>query len=337
MKKEYNGLSVLEVRDRIIAREEEYLNTDYGALSFEEKCAYAVEYTSTVHFTIDSDPQKRAQMLEELRPELLRRAERDDPFALYVLGCRYTDLSDISTDTEHEYLLRSMELGYIPAALKLLDIFHSVDKGNDEALDTVDWLRDRITEGSPEKQRFLFYLLTENRDGCKEAAIRLASEGDTEAISALRFCQAEGECIDFYDTALFLAYDHFYRKGTKHLAELIGRRLIRSNGCEFDFERIKEIYIDLMMGKEHDRARLLDLAKVKNDDLDGAETFCRRLISEGKGDGYWRLILVALLSGDRERLLSVLDEMNTPELALNIDRAYIGLCLSLKKEQAPLE
>ena len=324
---EYSGMTARQVADRIIAREEEYLNRDYDSLSFEEKCAYAVEYTSVVHFTIDPDPKKRAEMLSELRPELLRRAERDDPFALYVLGCRYADFSDMSTDAEHKYLLRSMDLGYIPAALKILDIFHPVDKGNDEVLETVDWLRERITS-APEKQQFWYYLLTENSEKCKDIALKLASEGDTDAIESLRFCKVENEGIDFYDTAQFLAFEYFYRKGVKHLAEIIGRRLIRSIGCEFDFERIKEIYIGLMLNKNYDRSKLSALAKVENDDFDGAETFCRRLISEGRSDGYWRLILVALLSGDRERLLSVVEEMNTPELALNIDRACITVALS---------
>ena len=331
-KLEYNGMTAREVADRIIACEEEYLNKDYESLSFEEKCTYAVEYTNTVHFAVAPDPKKRAEMLEELRHELLRRAERDDPFALYVLGCRYADLSDLSTIVEHDFLVRSMKAGYIPAALKILDIFHPVDKGNDEVLETVDWLRERLTEGSPAKQRLLFYLLTENRDGCREVALRLAAEGDTEAISTLRFCKAESECIDFYDTALFWAYDHFYRKGAKHLAEIIGRRLIRSIGCEFDFERIKDIYIDLMMSKDYDHAKLSKLAGVKDEDLDGAERACRELISKGDPSGYWKLILVALMSGDRERLASILDEMNDRELALNIEKAYVVVCLTGKDQ-----
>lgn len=329
---EYSGMTARQVADRMIAREEEYLSRDYDSLSFEEKCTYAVEYTSTVHFTIDPDPKKRADMLDGLRPELLCRAEKDDPFALYILGCRYVDLSDIATVVEHDYLLRSTKLGYVPAAFKLLEFFHSVDKRNDEAMELIDWLGEKITDESPAKQRFLYYLLTENREMCKDVAVKLASEGDTEAIDALRFCLADDGCIDFYDTALFLTCEHFYRKGAKHLAEWIGRRLIRSMGCEFDFERIKGIYIDLMLNSDYDRAKLSAFAGAETGDLDAAESVCRRLISDGETCGYWRLILVALLSGDRARLESVFDEMNDKELALNIDKAYIAVRLSGKDD-----
>jgi hypothetical protein len=224
-----------------------------------------------------------------------------------------------------------MDLGYIPAALKILDIFHPVDKVNDEVLETVDWLRERITS-APEKQQFWYYLLTENSEKCKDIALKLASEGDTDAIESLRFCKVENEGIDFYDTAQFLAFEHFYRKGAKHLAEIIGRRLIRSIGCEFDFERIKGIYIDLMLNSNYDRAKLSAFAGAETGDLDAAESVCRQLISDGETCGYWRLILVALLSGDRARLESVFDEMNDKELALNIDKAYIAVRLSGKDD-----
>ena len=96
----FKQMNAEEVASGIIAAEVAYLHTDYESLSFEERCGYALEYSPILHPILAPAADRRAAMLEELRPELLLRAEKEDGFALYVLGSFGADLSVPASDDE---------------------------------------------------------------------------------------------------------------------------------------------------------------------------------------------------------------------------------------------
>ena len=108
-----NEKSAYEVAQNRIQREEAFINTDYEKLSFEEKCRYALDYS------VSPDSKRRETLLKALRPELLRRAQKEDPFALYVLGSEKYGVP--ASDVERRFLERSMRSGYVPAAVDLLN------------------------------------------------------------------------------------------------------------------------------------------------------------------------------------------------------------------------
>ena len=79
----------------------------------------------------------------------------------------------------------------------------------------------------------------------------------------------------------------------------------------------------------YNRKQLLTIAGVSHDEtsenLYDAERVCRQLIKDGKEANYWRLILIALLSGNRKKLEVACDEACKPHnglLSVNISKAY---------------
>ena len=84
-----------------------------------------------------------------------------------------------------------------------------------------------------------------------------------------------------------------------------------------------------MINYPYDRDQLITIAGVPhtedNIDLYEAERGCRLLIKDGKEANYWRLILIALLSGDRNKVEATCDEACKPHdglLSVNIAKAF---------------
>ena len=105
--------------------------------------------------------------------------------------------------------------------------------------------------------------------------------------------------------------------------------MINARGCERDLGKIKDIYVDLMMNYPYDRHQLLTIVGAPHndtgEDLYEAERLCRLLIENGKNANYWRLILIALLSGDRKKVEAACDEASKSHgglLSVNISKAY---------------
>lgn len=102
----YNRMNAQKIAQRIIENEEAYLKTDLSSLSFEDKCRFALHHTVAFH------PLCRLLDISELcasiYPELLKRAEDNDGFALYCLAALFTpDLP--RKHTRLEYLERAVK------------------------------------------------------------------------------------------------------------------------------------------------------------------------------------------------------------------------------------
>lgn len=332
----YNGMNAQDIASKVIAKEEAYNNADVTLMPFEDKCYYALALTPLIHPAVSPDRNCRRDLLEELRPELLRRAEREDPFALYVLGNMNADLSARPTDDERRFLERSMDAGYIPAALSLFNLFYYLGKNRStpEAERILSWLSERINENTYAGERYSYYSLINDKEKERELALHFALDGDYGSV--VRLANSLGNILDFnsdervfWETVHFLILEYFYDLGATHLGDSLGMKLINERGCNRDLEKIKDIYVDLMMNYEYDRRQLLTIAGVPHnetsEDLYEAERVCRQLIKDGKEANYWRLILIALLSGDRKKVEVACDEACKPHnglLSVNISKAY---------------
>ena len=264
----YKNFNANEIANRIIAREQAYLNTNYEDLSFEDKCRYALNYTPIVHPIIAPNPEHRASLLNALRPELLRRAEMQDAFALYVLGSISADLSSLPTGDEREYLERSSAMGYTPATIALVDRFFNGRKNrklqkqalHEYLIPAINRLRE---ENPNDLQSFyaVAYLLSEYETDssarvafyamARKYAAEIVSQGSYVGLSML--CKAhvvsdsvveiapEAEEIDFWLTVDFLVHSRLYDCGANHLADTLTLKILNQRGCDCDLESVKKI------------------------------------------------------------------------------------------------
>lgn len=332
----YNGMNAQDIANKVIAKEEAYNTADVTQMSFEDKCHYALALTPIIHPAVSADRSRRRELLEELRPELLRRAEQEDPFALYVLGNENADLSARPTDAQRRFLERAMNAGYVPAALSLFDLFYSLGKSRSsaEAERVISWLSERINENTPDRTLYDYYSLMNDKAKERELALQLALDGDYGSV--VRISNSLRDSLDstgdervFWETVHFLILEHFYNNGVTRLGDGLGMKLLNERGCKRDLERIKAIYVDLMMRYAYDRHQLATMLGVPCDgtskDLYEAERVCRTLIQNGMESNYWRLILLALLSGDRKKVETACDEAcraNDGLLAVNVPKAF---------------
>ena len=324
----FNGMNAQKIANKVIAKEEAYNNADITLMPFEEKCYYALEQTPIIHPAVSPNRNCRRTLFEELRPELLRRAKQDDPFALYVLGNINADLSARPTDEERIFLERAMNAGYISAAFSLFNLFYYFGKKRScpEAEHIISWLSERIDENSHARERYCYYSLVNDKDKEMELALDFALDGDY--CSVIRLANAFDLGSDervFWQTVHFLITEYFYDKGATHLGDSLGMKLINERGCNRDLEKIKAIYVDLMMNYEYDRNQLASIVGITCNDIDEAERVCRSLIQNGKKSNYWRLILIAFLSGDRKKVEAVCDEVIKHDdgmLVVYIAKAY---------------
>jgi hypothetical protein len=328
----YNGMNAQDIANRIISNEEAYENADYNLMPFDVKCYYALAHTPIIHLSVSPDRTKRTELLNSLHPELLRLAQEEDAFALYVLGSTNADLSAPATDDERRFLERSMNAGHVPAALSLLDRFYYGKKREaPEAKRIISWLAEHINEDTPAEERYSYYSLIGDKKREMELALRFAIDGDYSSV--IRLTNHLGNSLDlnsesraFWETVEFLVLKHFYDKGATHLGDRLGMKLINERGCERDIEKIKEIYVDLLLNYEYDRKNLIEMVcvprKKVGDDIHEAERVCRYLIKNGNETDYWRLILIALLSGDRKKLEEICDEACRVREGILVPKAY---------------
>lgn len=260
----YKNHEPREIADRIIACEEAYINTDYNALSFEDKCRYALEYTPILHPIVAPKSGMRQRMLEELRPELLRRAEREDPFALFVLGMRYADCSAPATDEERDYLERAVRAGYDGAKVALADRFadgsdalHTqlipemnrlVSSGKASALELYEITSMLARRETNADVRATFYGLS------REYAAASVAEGCYVALPMLCHWRTPAEHVideldvkeelTFWQTVDDTVYLELYRKGATHLAAALERKLMSGRGCTQDEALLERVRAD---------------------------------------------------------------------------------------------
>ena len=338
-----NRMSACEVARKIITNEEAYAKANPEQMPFEAKCLYALELTPIIHPAVSPDRSRRRALLEELHAELLLRADREDPFALYVLGNTNADLSTPATAEERRFLERSMQAGYVPAAISLLDRFYHGTKRSEPEAERIaswlskhvaSWLSEKVDAFERDKRRLCYVTVNGNTGNERALAIRLALDGDYCAMVRMSsnrngFVAVGSNERDFWETVDFLVLEHFYDRGAKHLGDTVGMKLVNGRGCERDMKKICRIYTDLMLDYPYDRHLLLKMLDVPYDgereDLREAERVCRKMIENGKSTGYWRMILLSLLSGDRRKLENACAEACEAYrgvLACNVSKAY---------------
>ena len=345
----FNGMNAHDIASKIIANEEAYLKTDFNKLSFEEKCRLALHHNSANHPLFRQLDISR--LTESIYPELICKAEEEDDFALYCLAALFTP-DKPREFTRNEYLERAISAGSTEARL------HAACRNAEEHLEELHSLNTTLKLLSAafcgDWNDRLLYLCNSTLASCetdsdkKEAAKRIADELAVKGVLEgnyyylIHLCVknkldvkelAEGKLFDdetlFWKTVSFLVESEFYERGALHLADHLGIRLIRGIGCEQDTERAKQIYVDAMFSKAYDRTLLMSAAKIEDADLDMAEEICRKQIDDGKVSDFWRLILIALLSGDRAKVESACDEaiaMGLDAALANIPKAYHMLC-----------
>ena len=352
----YNGMNAQSIADKIIKREEEYLATELDALSFEEKCRLALRHNNAFHPL--SCRLDITELTGSIYPELLRRADADDGFALYCLAALFTPNAP-RKDTRLEYLERASERGSLEA--RIHEASRNAKNNTAGIYPLIEEIGSLINKGvCVEWNEHLLYLCHnmlasyETDEALKESAKRASDELAMRFVlngSYYHLCHLcvknrierstleESKLFDdetlFWKTVAFMVDSYFYERGARHLADHLGIRMINAIGCERDLERAKSIYVDLLFSRAYDRAELLRVAKVSQEEsLCEAERTCRAQIKDGKIANYWRLILIYLLSEDRGGASAVCDEIISTGLDAaisNIPKAYHMLLKAPRK------
>ena len=296
----YIEANAQSIADKIIFVEEAYAKKDYDRLSFEDKCRFALSSSLLLPEWESFNDVRYDDILEIIYPELQIRAKNNDSLAIYVLNQINRDVH--STDDEPE--------------------------------------RDEICE---------YYRSICNDEMRSNASVCCAVCGDYRAVVHLANC-FEGNIDNisdyfkdskrkFWANVQYIVVLHFYQQGYAHLGDSIGRMIAYEEGCSRDLSLLKQIYTDLMFDFPYDPIRLCEISCVTNkefgEELSIAETECRLQLENGRESNFWRLILIALLSKDRENFKAVCDELSEKDedlFARNICKAYRILLQTSKKE-----
>ena len=298
----YTEANAQSIADKIIFVEEAYAKKEYERLSFEDKCRFALNSSSLLPEWESFDDVRYDDILGIIYPELQTRAKSNDSLAIYVLNQINRDVR--STDDEPE--------------------------------------RDEICE---------YYHSICNEEIRGNASVCCAVCGDYRAVVHLANC-FEGNLDNYSDYfkdskrkfwahVQYLVMLHFYRQGYAHLGDSIGRMIAYEEGCSRDLSLLKQIYTDLMFDFSYDPIRLFEMSGVTQkefgEELSVAEMECRLQLENGRESNFWRLILITLLSGDREKFKIICDELSEKDedlFARNICKAYRILLQASKKEDS---
>ena len=256
----FKQMNAEEVASRIIAAEVAYLHTDYESLSFEERCGYALEYSPILHPILAPAADRRAAMLEELRPELLLRAEKEDGFALYVLGSFGADLSVPASDDERRLLERAVDAGFYKASIDLVARFLRGKGTRKQALHghLIPALNRLVEEGKSDTAAMhaVTHLLSELESNgesrlvfslmARELAEKMVLGGSYVGLTKLCLpCSVKGTCLKsnvsaeeltFWQTVDFLVHSRLFDAGALHLGDALRWKLINARGCEREEE-----------------------------------------------------------------------------------------------------
>ena len=179
----------------------------------------------------------------------------------------------------------------------------------------------------------------------RDSAKKMVSEGSYCGLAMLcHVCCKKGAILEpcvpedelaFWQTVDFLVHDYFYARGSHHHATTLGAKLVNERGCDLDVEKITQVHTELFLRFSYNRKVLLQLVgsseAEETEDLDDLERICRAQIQNGDAEGYWRLIIVALLRGDRQKLESAILEVCLVEEGKHVHsvlKAYNMLCVA---------
>lgn len=310
----YNGLNAHDVANNIIANEEKYMNVNLDSLTFEEKCRYAREFNRIDHplSVISPNKIKTTKHFEEIT----RRAEAGDSLALFTLAFIAADAQ--TSGNYISYLEKAMDAGSYMARIEHISFALISTEENDltEAQATLDELIDKLDSNSLtlDELRYagrLFGTVTrrlpEPNERYNDACIRihkaLVMNGNFFELVSL-ITRTTGEEKDFWCTVYFLVDSYFYENYSISFANGLGEMYILGRGCDIDYEKAKKFYMDLYFRNLINRSKTLvglGIAEDNEDLIKEAELTYKAEIENGNIDGYWKLIVLKVLEGNRKQ------------------------------------
>ena len=262
----FYGMEAKDFLEKVIERENRFKNTDYSALSFEEKCEYALWYINEGKLFNQALADDK---LADIKNLVLKRAIDRDPAGLYYLA-KFWTLFGITLEARLEYLKRSSDMGYMPATVLYLCMCTDAEKRYQIARELVNKISSiepislRCTAirgvytalGKVEgKDKYPHY-----HDLTHDLYVELAKEGDMSAFTWLESIatrkvkkaktdeerlDAEAECA-FFETVQYMVDDYYYNQGVLEYEKHLGFMLLSGVGCEVDIERgIKLVLSDM--------------------------------------------------------------------------------------------
>ena len=352
----YNGLNAHDIANKIIKKEEKYFSIDFDTLSFEDKCYYVVHHRGSYH-PLCRNGRSFEELKAEIMPELIRRSEAGDANAMFYLCVFHPDIAHCSA--EHKAMVeRAMKNGSYEAQIYYASWFC---KDDNEAYELVDNLVHKVLksysigEATPADKENLYTCYSilksigqtsyerEHYLRCyDELALEFALDGEYHPL--LHLC-VKNHCPKnpvtnqyifdeetiFWKTVSFLVESYFYDKYLVHVSDYLGIWLIRGIGCEPNFERAKQFYLDVYFRKQFDRHKMLELLEIADDSKKSFDDTRTRFDAELLNDdveGYWKLILLAILQNDKaavEQLCNDAIEKHSVDLAKIFPKAYTKL------------
>ena len=262
----FYGMEAKDFLEKVIERENRFKNTDYSALSFEEKCEYALWYINEGKLF----NQKLADdILVDIKNLVLKKATDRDPAGLYYLA-KFWTLFDITLEARLGYLKRSSDMGYIPATILYLCTCTDAEERYHIARELVS----KLSSIEPISLRCIairgVYTALSKVEGkdkyphyhdlTHDLYVQLAKDGDMfastwlESIATRRAkkaktdeerLDAEAECA-FFKTVQYMLNDYYYNQGVLEYEKHLGYMLLSGVGCEVDIERgIKLVLSDM--------------------------------------------------------------------------------------------
>ena len=349
----YNGLNAHDIANKIIEKEERYLSIDFDTLSFEDKCRYAAHHNGIYH-PLFRNGRSIEELKTEIMPEIIRRSEAGDSNAMFYLCIFHPDVAHRSE--EHKAMVeRAMKMGSYEAKIYYAGWFCRED--NEKAYELLDEVLTLYSLGdvtaADEKNLYDCYCMlahvgqrSDEREEYKrlvdELALKFVLDGEYHSLTHLcvkNHCPKDpvtkqyvfdDETV-FWKTVSFLVESYFYDKWSRYSSDNLGIWLIRGIGCDPDFERAKQFYLDVYFRKQFDRSKMLELLDITDDSEEAFEATKLRFNAElldGNVDGYWKMILLAILQNDRASVEQLCDdaiEKYSDDLMKIIHKAYTKL------------
>jgi hypothetical protein len=290
-------------------------------------------------------------------PELIRRSEAGDANAMFYLCVFHPDVAHRSE--EHKAMVeRAMKMGSYEAQIYYASWFRRDDN---EAYELVDNLVHKflklysLGEATLADEENLYHCYSMLKSigqtpyereyylrRYDELALKFALEGEYHPLTHLcvkNHCPKDpitnqyvfDEETIFWKTVSFLVESYFYDKWSRYLSDNLGIWLIRGIGCEPDFEKAKQFYLDVYFRKQFDRSKMLELLDMADDSEESFNVARNRFDTEllnGDIEGYWKLILLAILQNDKAAVEQLCDdaiEKHPGDLMKILPKAYTKL------------
>lgn len=327
--KQFKYLDAREIANAVIEAEESMMSLDLSSLSFDECLRFILNYHPFRHPAV-TDKYDYETMVRAIYPELLRHADENDPLALYALGCIREDGSYGNSNIHCSYLKRAIALGSDEACIAYSERFYTDDPARARALlaSVIDRNLPRAAEPAAAELLFHAHLELARRSDPIEAqkhqiyanwyANRLVRTGYYPAIFHLcrqhyrERTKAGSHLPDgtsYWVHARFLVLSHCLRRGAHRVTDEIGTMLMGGIGCTRDLQKAAEVYVDGMLAWRPKPAALANSLGLPDARYDSParcnlEVAAARKVRAGDTRAYRELILIALLSGNRSRILA---------------------------------